>query len=117
MKKKRIGSNLDKVDADIVTQEDLDEIPERTEEDFARAKPHIGGKPVTWEEARAEAAKLGRPKSANPKEHVNLRLDADVVAYYRASGAGWQTRINETLRRAAHLPIKGSTRSAKKKTG
>ena len=39
----------------------------RTERDFARAKPHIGGKPMTWAEARAAAAKIGRPKSYNPR--------------------------------------------------
>jgi uncharacterized protein (DUF4415 family) len=38
------------------------------------------------------------------KEHISLRLDSDVVVHYRASGPGWQTRINATLRAAAHLP-------------
>jgi uncharacterized protein (DUF4415 family) len=43
-----------------------------------------------------------RPDS--PKKYVTLRLDSDVVEHYRASGPGWQTRINDDLRQAAHLP-------------
>ncbi|TRD15450.1 BrnA antitoxin family protein [Palleronia caenipelagi] len=45
----------------------------------------------------------GRPKSPSPKVATTLRLDPDIVAHFRASGPGWQTRINETLRRAAGL--------------
>jgi uncharacterized protein (DUF4415 family) len=45
----------------------------------------------------------GRPKSAAPKMAVNIRLDADLLAHYRATGPGWQSRINETLRKAAGL--------------
>jgi uncharacterized protein (DUF4415 family) len=45
----------------------------------------------------------GRPKLANPKEAVKLRLDADVLAALRASGEGWQTRINDTLRASLKL--------------
>ena len=41
----------------------------------------------------------GRPRSPSPKQQVTLRLDADVIARLRASGAGWQTRVNELLRR------------------
>jgi uncharacterized protein (DUF4415 family) len=43
-------------------------------------------------------------RSDNPKKYVTLRLDSDVVEHYRASGPGWQTRINDDLRQAAHLP-------------
>jgi uncharacterized protein (DUF4415 family) len=49
----------------------------------------------------------GRPRSASPKEAVSLRLDPDVVAHYRATGPGWQSRINETLRKAANLKARG----------
>ena len=49
-------------------------------------------------------AKLrGRPKAVVTKEPVKLRLDADVLAALRASGDGWQTRINDTLRASLHL--------------
>jgi uncharacterized protein (DUF4415 family) len=33
-----------------------------------------------------------------PKEHINLRIDADVLAFFRAQGSGYQTRINAVLR-------------------
>ena len=45
----------------------------------------------------------GRPKAAVTKEPVKLRLDADVLAALRASGEGWQTRINDTLRASLKL--------------
>ena len=35
------------------------------------------------------------------KEMITIRLDADVVDYFRATGKGWQGRVNEALRRAA----------------
>jgi uncharacterized protein (DUF4415 family) len=51
-----------------------------------------------------KATKIGRPPSDNPKVLVTLRLDADVVAHFRAGGPGWQTRANAALRKAARLP-------------
>ena len=45
----------------------------------------------------------GRPKATMTKEPVKLRLDADVLAALRASGEGWQTRINEALRASLRL--------------
>ena len=45
----------------------------------------------------------GRPKAAVTKEPVKLRLDADVLAALRASGEGWQTRINDALRASLKL--------------
>lgn len=46
----------------------------------------------------------GRPALDNPKKQVTLRLDSDVVARFRAGGPGWQSRINDILRKAAGLP-------------
>jgi uncharacterized protein (DUF4415 family) len=48
----------------------------------------------------------GRPPSDNPKQALKLRIDADVVEHFRRTGPGWQTRINNTLRRAAKLKLK-----------
>ncbi len=42
----------------------------------------------------------GRPPLDEPKVSTTIRLDADVLAAYRAEGPGWQTRINEVLRKA-----------------
>jgi uncharacterized protein (DUF4415 family) len=49
--------------------------------------------------AAASLRRRGRPRSPAPKQQVTLRLDADVIARLRASGAGWQARVNELLRR------------------
>lgn len=46
---------------------------------------------------------VGRPRIANPKEALNIRLDADVLEHFRKTGPGWQTRINAALRKAAGL--------------
>ncbi|MFM9978150.1 MAG: BrnA antitoxin family protein [Sphingomonadaceae bacterium] len=44
---------------------------------------------------------FGRPPQGDePKKQVTLRLDADILARFRAGGPGWQTRINEALRKA-----------------
>jgi uncharacterized protein (DUF4415 family) len=45
-------------------------------------------------------AKRGRPPKAphERKEQIALRVDADVVAWYRAQGEGWQTRMNAVLK-------------------
>jgi uncharacterized protein (DUF4415 family) len=40
------------------------------------------------------------PDGAEAKKQVTLRLDADVLEKFRATGPGWQTRINEALRKA-----------------
>ncbi len=43
----------------------------------------------------------GRPRALNPKQSVTLRLDREVISHFKETGAGWQTRINETLKVAA----------------
>ena len=40
----------------------------------------------------------GRPKAATTKIATTIRLDADIMAHFRAAGPGWQTRINDALR-------------------
>jgi len=51
--------------------------------------------------ARVDAIRRrGRPKSAAPKEKINVRLSPDVLAALRATGRGWQTRIDALLREA-----------------
>jgi uncharacterized protein (DUF4415 family) len=51
--------------------------------------------------ANAKIVRRGRPKSANPKQQVTLRLSAEVLAHYRARGAGWQSRIDADLKKLA----------------
>ena len=52
----------------------------------------------------------GRPKLANKKQLVSIRYSPEVIAYFKASGAGWQARMNAALKEyiEAH-----STRDAK----
>ncbi len=70
--------------------------PELTAEDFARMRPAAEVDPDL-----VEAYRRSRGKQKDPtKEKVTLRLDADVVAHFRQSGKGWQTRLNGTLRKA-----------------
>jgi len=76
--------------------------PEWTAEDFARAQRYPRGASLQ-QAAEAIARRRGRPPLERPKEAVKLRLDADVVDAYRATGDGWQTRINADLRKALKL--------------
>jgi uncharacterized protein (DUF4415 family) len=45
----------------------------------------------------------GRPKLANPKESINIRLDQDILTSLREIGPGWQSKVNEILRQALNL--------------
>jgi uncharacterized protein (DUF4415 family) len=47
--------------------------------------------------ARAKVMKGGRPRSPNPRQLISLRLPADVIARWRATGPGWQTRMAARL--------------------
>lgn len=85
--KRVIHTNLAEFDAHVLTDEDYAEIPELTDEWFAEAVLHIGGKPV----------RRGRPKLDEPKKVVNLRLSKKVLDTFRSGGPGWQTRINAAL--------------------
>ena len=54
------------------------------------------------------------PQKAPTKVLTTIRLDADVIAFFRAQGSGYQSRINETLRRAKERGlITHSTRTPK----
>ena len=46
----------------------------------------------------AVVVRRGRPPSDSPKVSTTIRLDADIVAKFRAKGAGWQSRMNTALR-------------------
>ena len=43
---------------------------------------------------------MGRPRIANPKAPLTIRVDTDVLQALRSSGQGWQTRVNALLREA-----------------
>ena len=75
--------------------------PEATEEWFAKARPAsavLGGELFGLPAAKQMLKpKRGRPVLANPKEHVNIRLDADVIGAFKETGKGWQTRLSNAL--------------------
>jgi uncharacterized protein (DUF4415 family) len=64
-----------------------------TREWFERADLYHGEKLI----------RRGRRPSDSPKQAISLRLDADVVEKFKADGPGWQSRMNEALRKAAGL--------------
>lgn len=51
----------------------------------------------------------GRPRSATRKQLVSIRYSPEVLAYFRASGAGWQARMDAVLRDyvQSHTPARG----------
>ena len=69
--------------------------------DMSRARPAAEVLPELverYEREQAERRNRG-PQRAPTKEHISLRLDSDLVEYFRNSGRGWQTRLNAMLRR------------------
>ena len=104
-RKRSIKSDLAKVDAHRITKAEYDEAPELTKPMLDRAEIRHGEKII----------KRGRPPLENPKEAVKLRLDHDVLAAYRKTGSGWQTRINADLRKAARKLAGRSRRDALKR--
>ena len=88
-----LGSNLGRVDAHMVKPSEYKELPELTDEMLARAVVKKGG----------------RPRSANPRQLISLRLPAEVVARWRATGPGWQTRMAERLAKAPVPRAKSAT--------
>lgn len=80
-----------------------------TEEEDAAINAAITTDPDTAELTQ-ETAKLlkpvgqrGRPPLEAPKQPIKLRLDQDVIEGYRATGRGWQSRMNQALRDALGL--------------
>lgn len=74
------------------------ENPEWTKEDFAKAK-RVWDIPELAHLSNRKRGERG-PQKSPTKQQVTLRLDRDVVERFRSTGAGWQSRINEALRKA-----------------
>ncbi len=84
--RRTLGSDLARVAAHRIEPAEYEELPELTEEMLNRAAVKKGG----------------RPRSANPRRLISLRLPQDVIARWKATGPGWQTRMAERL---AKVPI------------
>lgn len=76
-----MNSDLARVDRHVISRKEYRELPELTPEALARGVVKKGGRPV----------------SANPRQLITIRLPADVIARWRATGQGWQTRMAERL--------------------
>jgi len=58
-----------------------------------------------WEKVKP-IVRIGRPKAEVTKERITIRLSRDVVTQFRATGEGWQTRMDSALRQfIAEHPI------------
>jgi uncharacterized protein (DUF4415 family) len=68
-----------------------DEAPEITDEWIAEADLRHGKKLI----------RRGRPKLDNPRQLLSLRLPPNVIASWKASGPGWQTRMAEVLEKTS----------------
>lgn len=81
-----------------IPQEDWDavDVPPITEEMARRLRPARETHPEIVE---AYVRRRG-PQKTPTKERIGLRLDRDVLDAYRATGPGWQSRVNDDLRRA-----------------
>ena len=69
----------------------LDDSPEWTQEMFETADLYRGGVLV----------RRGRPLGSGSRELVSLRLDKETLAAFKATGPGWQSRINDVLKHSA----------------
>jgi uncharacterized protein (DUF4415 family) len=76
-----LQSDVLRVDAHLIQPEEYDDLPEMDEAMLARAQVKRGGRPV----------------AANPRKLLSIRLPADVIERWKATGPGWQTRMAERL--------------------
>lgn len=81
------------------------EIPDQNEQRVIQQG--IAADPDAYELSDAQLAQLrplakmrtlGRPKADSVKERVTIRLSPEVTEFFRASGKGWQTRMNDALK-------------------
>ncbi len=79
--RRTLKSDLAKVDAHSIRAHEYKELPELSEQSLSRAIVNKGG----------------RPRSANPRKLISIRLPVDVIERWKATGPGWQTRIAERL--------------------
>ncbi len=68
---------------------DPDDAPEITDKSIAEANLYHGKKLV----------RRGRPAGSGQKTQTTLRISKDVLEFFRATGPGWQTRMDNALKR------------------
>jgi uncharacterized protein (DUF4415 family) len=83
------------------SRKDWDDVdsPELSDDQIAKARPFAQALP-----GFAATIRRGRgPNKAPTKKLVSLRLSPDVLDHFRAKGPGWQSKIDDALRKAAGL--------------
>ena len=96
--KQHIPPLTDEEEAEIQHQiADDPDAPELTDEEMKGARPFAEVFPDLMESIRRTR---GRPAVEVRKQQVSLRLDPDVIAKFKATGKGWQARINDILKSA-----------------
>jgi len=70
--------------------------PELTKADFAKARPFS----EVFPDLAASTRKGRGPNKSPTKKLVSLRLSREVIEHFKSTGSGWQSRIDETLRKA-----------------
>jgi uncharacterized protein (DUF4415 family) len=88
------------------------EVRELKRKDFRDMKPAREVMPDLIEAVKA-FKKMGRPKAETTKVHIGFRLAADVVASVKASGRGYNARVEQALRKAG-FGAAAKKRAAKK---
>ena len=99
--KRVLGSNFKNIDTHVITPDEYEEIPELEDEFFENAIWNIGGNqvsPETRKTAAREAIKREGPKDPHRKVLLSVRYSPEVVDYFRATGSGWQARMDEVLK-------------------
>ena len=81
--RRSLGSDLARVAAHVIQPEEYEDLPELTDDMFARGKVNKGG----------------RPRADDPKKLISIRLPETTIQKWRATGPGWQTRMAERLAR------------------
>jgi uncharacterized protein (DUF4415 family) len=86
-----------------IAQEDWDDVdsPPLTNEEMASMRPLREIFPDLAEHAAKRKRGERGPQKTPTKKPVTIRIDRDVLASYKATGAGWQSRMNDVLRRGA----------------
>lgn len=77
------------------------EVRELTKEDFKHFRPASVVLPQLFSKEVADemlVKKPGRKLGSGVKESQTVRFDRDVLAAFKATGKGWQTRMNDALR-------------------
>lgn len=72
--------------------------PEEDAQITAAALTDPDNPPLTDEELQQFRRTRGRPQGSGKKEQVTLRIDTEILEQFKATGNGWQTRINDALR-------------------